>query len=150
VIKPEVAESTHAHPDHVGGLKHEANCSVYATSFHTSSHHVLDRLRIRLAHLQGILLLALGLVWPRLNLSLTMSRIAFCLLLFFAILAAYLMGRAWAAGRTMPLAAGTALGSPFQGCGQVVAYSSAPTGPISFTLVLWGLRIATLDCRSEL
>ncbi len=98
-----------------------------------------------LSALQGVLLLAMGLVWPRLNLGATTSRIAFWFLIYssFAILAAYVMGAAWGAGNeTMQLAAGAAHGSVFQETTiMVVAYSSAPTGLISFALILWGLRI---------
>jgi len=48
----------------------------------------------------------------------------------------------WGAGNeTMPVAAGTAHGSPFQeNMIKLVGYSSAPTGLISFALVLWGFR----------
>jgi hydroxylaminobenzene mutase len=99
-----------------------------------------------LSALQGVLLLALGLMWHRLNLGTTMSRIAFWLLIYsaFAILAAYVMAAAWGAGNeTMRLAAGSAHGSAFQEAViRDVAYSSAPTGLISFALILWGLRIA--------
>ncbi|MBZ9853735.1 hypothetical protein LB566_07985 [Mesorhizobium sp. CA13] len=64
-----------------------------------------------LSALQGVLLLALGLVWSRLNLGVAMSRIAFWLLIYsaLAILAAYVMASLWGAGNeTMPLAAGAA------------------------------------------
>ncbi len=98
-----------------------------------------------LGALQGVLMLALGLVWPRLNLGATASRIAFWLLIYsaFAILAAYVMASAWGAGNeTMRLAAGAAHGSAFQEAViKSVAYSSAPTGLTSFALIFWGLRI---------
>ncbi len=98
-----------------------------------------------LGALQGVLLLALGAMWPRLNLGATTSRIAFWLLLYstFAILAAYVMAAAVGAGnQTMPLAAGAAQGSTFQEAViKGMAYSSAPTGLISFALILWGLRM---------
>ncbi|SRR6266496_1359150 len=97
-----------------------------------------------LGGLQGVLLLALGLVWPRLKVRPPTSRIAFCFLIYsaLAILAAYVMGSVWGAGNgTMPMAAGAAHGSAFQEAAiKAVAYSSAPTGIISFLLVLWGLR----------
>jgi hydroxylaminobenzene mutase len=97
-----------------------------------------------LSALQAVLLLALGCVWPRLTLGATTSRIASWLLVYstFAILAAYLLAATWGAGNeTMPLAAGTAHGSAFQErVIRIVAYSSAPTGLISFVLILWGLR----------
>src|SRR5215471_12754339 len=88
-----------------------------------------------LGALQSVLLLALGLVWPQLDLGFSTARIAFWLLIYstFAILAAYLMAATWGAGNeTMRLAAGTAHGSDFQeGAIRVVAYSSAPTGLVS-------------------
>jgi len=102
-----------------------------------------------LSALQGVLLLALGLVWPRLELGATTSRIAFWLLIYsaLAILAAYLTAATWGAGNeTMPLAAGAAHGSAFQEAViKVVAYSSAPTGLISFALILWGLRLQSSE-----
>ncbi|HLJ59827.1 MAG TPA: hypothetical protein VKZ50_08865 [bacterium] len=93
----------------------------------------------------GALLLPVGLLWPRLNLGATTSRIAFWFLVYsaLAIVAAYVMAGIWGAGNsTMPLAAGAARGSVFQEAAiKVVAYSSAPTGIIAFALMLWGLRI---------
>jgi len=98
-----------------------------------------------LAGLQSVLFLALGLVWPRLRLDVIFSRIAWWSLVYsgLAILAAYLMAAFWGAGsETMPLAAGTAHGSPAQETAiKILAYSSAPTGLIAFSLVLWGLRV---------
>ncbi|MER9892325.1 hypothetical protein NKJ40_09485 [Mesorhizobium sp. M0119] len=99
-----------------------------------------------LSALEGVLLLALGLTWSRLNLGAAMSRIAFWLLIYsaLAILAAYVIASAWGAGNeTMPLAAGGFHGSAFQEAViKGVAYSSAPTGLISFVLILWGLRLS--------
>jgi hydroxylaminobenzene mutase len=53
------------------------------------------------------------------------------------------MASAWGAGNeTIPLAAGAAHGSALQETViKIVAYSSAPTGIISFMLTLWGLRL---------
>jgi (hydroxyamino)benzene mutase len=100
----------------------------------------------KLSGLQSVFLFALGLVWPRLKLGAVTSRIAFWFLVYstFAILAAYVMGALWGAGNeTLRLAAADAHGSAFQEAAiRVVAYSSAPTGLISFALILWGLRIA--------
>jgi len=101
-----------------------------------------------LSALQGVLLLALGSVWARLNLGARPSRIAFWLLIYsaFAILVAYVLAAVWGAGNeTMPLAAGAAHGSAFQEAViKGVAYSSAPTGLISFAIILWGLRVTFL------
>ena len=93
----------------------------------------------------GVLLLTLGLLWPRLNLGATTSRIAFWFLIYsdFATVAAFLMAGVWGAGNSIiPLAAGAAHGSDFlEAAISVVAYSAAPTGITSFALVLWGLRL---------
>src|SRR5262245_6134052 len=98
-----------------------------------------------LSALQSVLLLAIGLAWTRLNLGDVASRFAFWLLVYstFAILAAYVLGAFWGAGNeTMPMAAGAAHGNPVQeGLIKIVAYSSAPTGIVSFVLILWGLRM---------
>jgi hydroxylaminobenzene mutase len=95
--------------------------------------------------LLGVLLIAVGLLWSSLHLGIGASRFAFWLLIYssLAIVAAYLRGAIWGAGNsTMPLAAGTAHGSNFQEAViKIVAYSCAPTGIVSFALILWGLRI---------
>ena len=59
-----------------------------------------------------------------------------------AITAAFFLAGIWGAGKsTMPLA-GAPLGSAFhETVIMAVAYSSAPTGIISFALIPWGLRI---------
>jgi (hydroxyamino)benzene mutase len=45
---------------------------------------------------------------------------------------------------SIPLAAGSAHGSAFQeAIIKIVLYSAAPTGLISFALILWGLRVMT-------
>jgi hydroxylaminobenzene mutase len=99
----------------------------------------------KLSSLLAVLLLALGLTWPKLNLGAKTSRIAFWLLLYsaLAIIAAYVLGAVWGAGNeTMPIAAGSARGTALQeSVIMVVAYSSGPTGIIAFVLVFWGLRM---------
>jgi hydroxylaminobenzene mutase len=100
-----------------------------------------------LSALQGVLLLGLGLLWPRLNLGIAASRIAYWSLIYgtLAILAAYVMGAIWGAGNeTIRLAAGPARGSAFQETViMIMAYSSAPPGIVSFAIILWGLRAAS-------
>ena len=100
--------------------------------------------RHALSGLQSVLLLALGLVWPKLNLGAATSRIAFWTLIYstFAVLIAYVLAAIWGAGNeTMPLAAGAAHGTALQeALIKIVAYSSAPTGLVSFALIFWGLR----------
>src|SRR5262245_53863811 len=99
-----------------------------------------------LTALQGVMLLALGLLWSRLKLGAATSRLAFWLLVYstFAISAAYLLASVSGAGNsTMPLAAGSAHGTDFQETMiKVIAYSFAPTGIVSFALILWGLRLS--------
>jgi len=97
-----------------------------------------------LSGFSGVLLLALGLVWPRLNLGQTAARVAFWFLIYsdLVTIISFLMAAIWGAGNTtMPLAAGAARGSDFQEMAiAIVAYTAAPTGIISFALILWGLR----------
>jgi hydroxylaminobenzene mutase len=96
-----------------------------------------------LSALFGVMLLTLGLSWPRLRLGAAASSIAFWLLLYsgFAITAAFLLAAILGAGKsTMPLS-GAPAGSALQEAAiMAVAYSSAPTGFIAFALILFGLR----------
>src|SRR5262249_58337517 len=107
-----------------------------------------------LGGLQSVLLLALGLAWTRLKLGDAALRAAFWLLVYstFAILAAYVLGAYWGAGNeTMPMAAGAAHGSPPQEGGiKVVAYSSAPAGIVSLSLVLLGVRLPNAGRKADL
>jgi len=101
-----------------------------------------------LAALQSILLLALGLLWNRLELGVAAARIAFWCLVYstFAILAAYTIAAVSGVGiETIVLAGelphGLHHGTAFQETIiKILSYSSAPTGLISFALILWGLR----------
>ncbi len=97
-----------------------------------------------LCGLTACLLLGLGLAWGGLSLGPASARLACWLLLYstLAIIAAYILGAVWGAGNeTMRLAAGSAHGSAFQETViKVIAYSSGPTGIVSFVLILWGLR----------
>jgi hydroxylaminobenzene mutase len=101
-----------------------------------------------LSAFSGVLLLALGLVWPRLSLNTVAAQIAFWFLIYsdLATIVSFLLAAIWGAGNSiMPLAAGTAHGTHFQETAiAIVAYSAAPTGIASFALVLWGLRIVPL------
>jgi (hydroxyamino)benzene mutase len=98
-----------------------------------------------LSALQGVITLVLGLLWPRLNLGSTASRIAFWTFIYssFATLIPFVMAAVWGAGNTtIPLAAGVARGSALQeAIIKVVLYSAAPPFFISMALILWGLRI---------
>ena len=98
-----------------------------------------------LSAFSGVLLLALGLLWPKLILGAAAAQIAFWFLIYsdLAIVASFLMAGVWGAGSSIiPLAAGAARGSSLQETAiAIVAYSAAPTGIASFALILWGLRI---------
>src|SRR5262245_54372918 len=97
-----------------------------------------------LSAFMGVLLVALGLLWPRLDLGATAARTAFWLLIYSALVTimSFLLAALWGAGNTLiPLAAGNAGGSDLQEMViTVVAYSAAPTGIIAFALIQWGLR----------
>src|SRR6266511_2850245 len=98
-----------------------------------------------LSGLRGVMILALGLLWPRLNLGATASRIAFWTYVYssFATLIPFVMAAVWGAGNTtIPLAAGAAQGSAFQeAIIKIILYSAAPPFFFSMALILWGLRI---------
>ena len=102
-----------------------------------------------LSALQAVLFLAIGLLWPKLRLSLRAAKVAFWCLIYSAmvILAAYTVAAFWGIGiETISLMGelphGLAHGTLFQETFiKVLAYSSAPTGLTAFVLILWGLRI---------
>jgi len=102
-----------------------------------------------LSGLQGVMLLAIGLLWSKLRLSPRVLKIAFWSLLYstLAILAAYTIAAIWGVGNETitlmgELPHGLSHGTPFQETFiKVLAYSSAPTGLTAFVLILWGLRI---------
>lgn len=99
----------------------------------------------RLGALIAVLMLAVGLLWPRLELERVPASVAFWSFLYsgLSILAAYLLAAALGAGNeTLALTAGNAHGTPLEeSVIKVVAYSSAPTGLLAFTLLLLGLRV---------
>jgi hydroxylaminobenzene mutase len=92
----------------------------------------------------GLVLLGIGLIWPRLKLGMTATRLAFWFLVYslLATIVAFLLAAIWGAGNTvLPLAAGSAHGTALQeNIIAAVLVSSLPTGIISFALILWGLR----------
>jgi len=101
-----------------------------------------------LSALQGVLLLAQGLMWTHLRLGRVSARVAFWCSIYatLAILAAYMIAALWGVGSEtirlmgeLPhgLARGTSGQETFI---KALAYSSAPTGLLAFGLMLWGLR----------
>jgi hydroxylaminobenzene mutase len=101
------------------------------------------------SHLEGVLnglfLVALGLVWPRLVLGRGAATALFWLALYgtFANWAATLLAAFWGAGTRMPLAAGTHRGTAVQELAVDVLLFSLSVAIVSACLlVLWGLRRA--------
>ena len=103
-----------------------------------------------LSAMQGVMSLAFGLLWPRLNLSSRAAQVAYWGFIYsaLAILAAYVVAAIWGVGiETISLMGelphGLSQGSFAQETIiKVLAYSSAPTGLTAFCLILWGLRIS--------
>jgi len=96
--------------------------------------------------LQGIFLVVLGLVWPRLSLTQAQRRLAFLLVTYQAVAAplSNLLAAAWGAGNSVvPMAAGAAHGSAMQEMVINIGLRSAGAAVIvSLLLILWGLRRA--------
>ena len=92
----------------------------------------------------GLVLLGIGLIWPRLTLGSMATRIAFWFLIYslLATIVAFLLAAMWGAGNTvLPLAAGASHGTALQeNIVAAVLVSTLPTGIIAFALILWGLR----------
>ncbi len=97
-----------------------------------------------LAITQGIFLVVLGLVWPRLHWSDRISRMVFWMVIYgcFSAWTANILGAILGAGNTMlPIAAGQAKGSPGEEMLITILLRSAALCLIaSVVLVLWGLR----------
>lgn len=94
--------------------------------------------------MQGLFLMVLGLLWPRLTLPSPMSRLGFWLAVYgcFAAWAANILAAIWGAGNTMlPIAAGQAHGSTLQEGIITVALRTGGASLIAAAvLILWGLR----------
>ena len=94
--------------------------------------------------LQGIFLIVIGVLWPRLRVTRVMSRIGFFLAIYgcFAAWLANLSGAIWGAGNSMlPIAAGQAHGSRLQEEVIAIALRSAAVALVAVAiLIFWGLR----------
>jgi hydroxylaminobenzene mutase len=95
---------------------------------------------------QGLFLMVAGLLWSKLQLSPTASRLGFWLVTYgcFAAWTANVLGASWGAGAAMlPMAAGGAHGSALQEAIIAVALRTAAVSLIAaLLLMLWGLRHA--------
>jgi len=94
--------------------------------------------------MQGIFLMVTGVVWPRLRLARAASRIGFSLAVYgcFSAWTGNLLAGVWGAGNALlPMAAGTAHGTPVQ---EIVIAAALRPAAVSLILVavliLWGLR----------
>lgn len=97
-----------------------------------------------LALTQGIFLIAIGLLWPRLTLTPLLSAIGCWTAVYscFASCAVAALGGTWRAGSSMlPMAAGPARGSAIQEGIIAAGLVSSAAGLLAVAvLLLWGLR----------
>ncbi len=95
---------------------------------------------------QGLFLLVMGLLWPKLTLARAWSQIALVLILYGCFIAwsANLLGAIWGAGNTiLPFAAGQARGSVLQERILTVGLRTAAASLIVGSLwIMWGLRLS--------
>jgi (hydroxyamino)benzene mutase len=93
---------------------------------------------------QGTFLMVAGLLWPKLRLTRSQSRIGCVLAIYgcFAAWSANVCGAVWGAGNSMlPIAAGVARGSARQeGAIRVLLMTAAASLVAVAMLILWGLR----------
>lgn len=94
--------------------------------------------------MQGLFLMVIGILWPRLRLTRATFRAGFWLAVYgcFSAWAANLLAGIWGAGNSMlPMAAGTARGSELQETIiAMVLRSAALSLIVAAILILWGLR----------
>ena len=94
--------------------------------------------------LQGIVLVVVGLLWPRLCLTPRQFRLTFWLVVYQAVVAflSNVLAAAWGAGNSIiPIAAGAARGSTVEEAVINIGLRSAGAALIiGLLLILWGLR----------
>jgi hydroxylaminobenzene mutase len=99
--------------------------------------------------LQGLFLIVVGLLWPRMRLTPGLSRALFWLAVYgcLAPLCANLLGALWGAGNTLlPMAAGQAHGTGAQEATIAILLRTGGASMIGASvLILWGLRRADPD-----
>jgi hydroxylaminobenzene mutase len=95
--------------------------------------------------MNGIFLVLLGLVWPKLSLSRIWLTMVFWLAIYgtFANWTATLLAAFWGAGVSMPIAALGHQGSPMQETIiNLLLFSLSFAMVVVCLLVLWGLRVS--------
>ena len=99
--------------------------------------------------MQGMFLMITGLLWAKLRLTRSMSRLGFYLVIYgcFAAWTANVLAGVWGAGNSMlPIAAGQARGSVLQEGIIAVGLRTAAVSLIAaVTLIAWGLRTSGVD-----
>jgi hydroxylaminobenzene mutase len=98
--------------------------------------------------MNGIFLVLLGLVWPKLSLSRIALKIVFWLAIYgtFANWTATLLAAFWGAGASMPIAASGYQGSPMQeAIIDFLLFSLSLAMVAVCILVLWGLRVGAQE-----
>ena len=94
--------------------------------------------------MQGLYLVGLGLLWPNLTLTPAIAVAGRSLAMYgcVAALAANFLAAVWGAGNSIvPIAAGSARGTPLQeGIITVVLRSAGVSLIVATAIVLWGLR----------
>ena len=105
-----------------------------------------------IALLEGFFLLLIGLLWPKLKLTPTGSRIAFWTALYSCLagsLASALAG-IWGAGGMVPIAAQNAIGAAgHETFIQYSFYSVAITTIAALILIWWGLQAAARELKRD-
>lgn len=103
--------------------------------------------------MQGIFLMVIGVLWPKLRLRPMMLRVGAWLAVYgcFAAWSANVLAGLWGAGNTMlPMAAGAARGSALQEIIIATGLRSAALALIAVAiLILWGLRSRTVKNPGE-
>jgi hydroxylaminobenzene mutase len=102
--------------------------------------------------MQGLFLVALGLLWPRLVLTSTQLQ-AGCSLAIYGCVAAFLanvLAAAWGGSPMLPMASGGARSAPWRELTIAVALRSSAVALIAAAaLTLWGLRERRPDGGAE-
>lgn len=102
--------------------------------------------------LNGVLLIVLGLVWPKLNLSRGSERLAFGLAVYgtFANWLATLLAAIWNTGAMMPIASGGAQSDAVREAVVGFLLLSLSAAMVALcAILLWGLRSAGRPLRED-
>jgi hydroxylaminobenzene mutase len=102
---------------------------------------------------QGIFVMVIGLLWPRLRLTHSVSRLSFGLVVYgcFAAWMANILAAIWGAGNSiLPIAAGPARGTALQeAIINVVLRTAAVSLIAAVAFITWGLRTSGIDSSRE-